>query len=42
MHSGFDEEYVSIAFQASLADPTQFIGHNGAPRTCGLSVRVTF
>jgi len=42
MNNVFDEEYVSIAFQANPADPTQFVGQNGAPRTYGLSVRVTF
>jgi iron complex outermembrane receptor protein len=42
MHNAFDEEYVSLAFQANPADPTQFVGQNGAPRTYGLSVRVTF
>ena len=42
VQNAFDEEYVAIAFQANPGDPTQFVGQNGAPRTFGLSVRVTF
>ena len=38
----FDEEYISLAFQANPGDPTQFVGQNGAPRTYGLSFSVTF
>lgn len=38
----FDEEYVAIAFQANPANPTQFVGANGAPRTYGVSFAVTF
>ena len=38
----FDEEYLSIAFQANPGDPTQFVGQNGAPRTYGVSFSVTF
>jgi iron complex outermembrane recepter protein len=38
----FDEEYVSIAFQANPGDPTQFVGQNGSPRTFGVSFSVTF
>lgn len=42
VNNAFDQDYVSLAFQANPADPTQFVGQNGAPRTFGLSVRVTF
>lgn len=42
VQNAFDEEYVSIAFQANPADPTFFVGQNGAPRIYGVSVRVTF
>ncbi len=42
VNNAFDQDYVSLAFQANPADPTQFVGQNGAPRTYGLSLRVTF
>ncbi len=38
----FDEEYVPVAFQANPADPTYFIGENGAPRTLGLGIGFSF
>ncbi len=37
-----DEEYVPVAFQANPADPNFFIGENGAPRTWGVSVGISF
>ncbi len=37
-----DENYVPVAFQANPADPNYFIGENGAPRTWGLSMGVSF
>lgn len=40
--NAFDEAYVPIAFQPSPADPSAFVGENGAPRTYGVALRVTF
>ncbi|MBK8977239.1 MAG: TonB-dependent receptor [Planctomycetes bacterium] len=40
--NAFDEVYVPIAFQPSPADPSVFVGQNGAPRTFGFSLLVTF
>lgn len=42
LHNAFDEDYIPIAFQPNPADPTAFVGSNGAPRTWGVSMRVTF
>ncbi len=42
LQNAFDEDYIPIAFQANPGDPTQFVGQNGAPRTFGLSLRLTF
>lgn len=42
VQNAFDEEYVAIAFQANPFNSTDFVGQNGAPRTFGMSVRVTF
>ena len=42
LHNAFDEEYVPIAFQANPADPTQFVGQNGAPQTWGVKGRLLF
>ena len=40
--NAFNEDYVAIAFQPNPADPTAFVGANGAPRTYGVSLRVVF
>jgi iron complex outermembrane receptor protein len=40
--NAFDEEYVPIAFQINPADPTQFVGENGAPATWGITLRGSF
>jgi hypothetical protein len=40
--NAFDEEYVPIAFQINPADPTQFVGENGAPGTWGITLRGSF
>jgi iron complex outermembrane receptor protein len=42
LHNVLGEDYVPIAFQANPADPTQFVGQNGAPRTVGVSLSVRF
>ena len=38
VRNAFDEEYVPIAFQPSPADPSTFVGENGAPRVIGLTL----
>ena len=42
VRNALDENYVPVAFQANPADPNYFIGENGAPRTWGLSMGVSF
>ena len=42
LQNALNEVYVPIAFQANPGDPNQFVGQNGAPRTFGLSLRLTF
>ncbi|MHC4811688.1 MAG: TonB-dependent receptor [Planctomycetota bacterium] len=42
LNNAFDENYVPVAFQPNPADPTQFVGESAAPRTYGVTVRVTF
>ncbi|MDE0916219.1 MAG: TonB-dependent receptor, partial [Planctomycetota bacterium] len=42
MRNALNENYVPVAFQANPADPNYFIGENGAPRTCGLSMGISF
>lgn len=37
-----EEEYVPVAFQPNPADPTLFVGENGAPRTYGFTLRAAF
>lgn len=37
-----DEEYVQVAFQPNPADPSVFVGENGAPRTFGLELTLRF
>jgi iron complex outermembrane receptor protein len=38
----FDEEYVPVAFQASPADPSVFVGESGAPQMVGVTLRFAF
>lgn len=33
VRNAFDEEYIPVALQVNPADPTMFVGENGAPRT---------
>jgi iron complex outermembrane receptor protein len=42
MRNVLNESYVPVAFQANPADPNYFIGENGAPRTWGLSMGISF
>ena len=38
VRNALDEEYVQVAFQASPADPSYFVGENGAPMTLGITL----
>ena len=38
----FDERYIPVAFQANPANANFFVGENAAPRTIGVSFRITF
>ncbi len=40
--NALDEEYVPVAFQASPADPSLFVGESGAPRMLGATLRFSF
>ncbi len=40
--NALDEEYVPVAFQASPADPSVFVGESGAPRMFGMTARFAF
>lgn len=42
MRNAGDEEYIPVAFQANPADASAFVGENGAPRTWGFSLRLSF
>jgi outer membrane receptor protein involved in Fe transport len=42
VRNALDEEYVPVAFQINPANPNDFIGENGAPRTLGLSIGISF
>jgi iron complex outermembrane receptor protein len=42
VRNALDEAYVPVAFQANPADPTYFIGENGAPRNWGVSIGISF
>jgi len=42
LRNALDEEYVTVAFQPNPADPSYFVGENGAPRTFGFELAVRF
>jgi iron complex outermembrane receptor protein len=42
LRNAFDRDAIPVAFQPSPADPSVFVGENGAPRTYGLTVTLTF
>ncbi|MFQ5504147.1 MAG: TonB-dependent receptor [Planctomycetota bacterium] len=42
IRNAFDQRYVPVAFQPSPADPRLFVGESAAPRTFGLTLRLTF
>lgn len=42
VRNAFDQDYIPIAFQPNPADPTVFVGENGAPLTWGVTLRGSF
>jgi iron complex outermembrane receptor protein len=42
IRNAFEENWVPVALQANPADPTFFVGESAAPRTFGVTLRVTF
>ena len=42
VNNALDEEYVQVAFQPNPADPTAFVGENGAPLTLGAALTFSF